>query len=116
MKILIVEDNRNMREMIKEILFEPSLEFFECDNGAEAVALFEREHPDCVFMDVEMSPVDGIAATRMIKKTHPEARIIIVTQHTDRLTRIAATDAGADGFVPKDNLLEAKNIIVRLSS
>ena len=65
-------------------------------------------------MDVEMSPVDGITATRVIKKSHPEAKIVIVTQHTDRLTRTAAAEAGADGFVAKDNLLEAKAFVERL--
>ena len=114
MKVLIAEDNQNMRQMIRDIIAEPSIELFECSSGIEAIESYEREHPDCVLMDVEMSPVDGITATRVIKKSHPEAKIVIVTQHTDRLTRTAAAEAGADGFVAKDNLLEAKAFVERL--
>ena len=111
MRLLIVEDNAGMRAMIRRVMDNPKAEFFECSDGLEAVQAFERIQPDFVLMDIEMKPVDGITATRQIKKTHPEARIIIVTNYGDARTREAARMAGAHGFVTKDNLLEVRALV-----
>jgi CheY-like chemotaxis protein len=111
MKILIVEDNRGMREMIKAILYDPANEFFECDDGKHALPQYERWHPDCVLMDIEMKGMDGIKATKALKQVHPEAWVIMVTNYGDRRTREAASSAGADGFVLKENLLKIKDLV-----
>ena len=55
-------------------------------------------------MDWEMR-TDGLTATRRLVEAHPEARILIVTQHDDEELREAALEAGARGFVLKDDLL-----------
>ena len=72
-------------------------------NGADALGCYEANRPDWVLMDWEMR-TDGLTATRRIVKAHPEARILIVTQHGEEL-RDAAIEAGARGFVLKDDLL-----------
>jgi CheY-like chemotaxis protein len=113
MRVLIAEDNETMREMIKSLLGEPGTDVFECADGDAAVEMYDQLHPDCVLMDVEMEPMDGITATRKIKAAHPEARIVIVTNYGDRRTREAAEKAGADEFVDKENLLDIKDLMAR---
>jgi CheY-like chemotaxis protein len=111
MRILIVEDNRGMREMIKTIMYDSGNEFFECSDGKDALPQYERCHPDCVLMDIEMNGMDGIAATRAIKERHPEARVIVVTNYGDKKTRTAAAEAGAENLVLKEDLLEVRRIV-----
>jgi DNA-binding NarL/FixJ family response regulator len=102
-RVLIVEDSRPMRELIKMTLAGVAEVVGECADGADALDCYEANRPDWVLMDWEMM-TDGLTATRRIVKAHPEARILIVTQHDDGL-REAALEAGARGFVLKDDLL-----------
>jgi CheY-like chemotaxis protein len=114
MKIMIVDDNQQIRQIIRAVIqpFHPHV--FECENGAEAIQLYEKERPDCVLMDIEMQPMDGIAAATFLKQVHPEARIIFVTQHDSNLLRRAAGNCGADGYVLKENLTELNETLRRL--
>lgn len=104
--LLIVDDNREMRLLIRSIVRNVSDDVVECDDGSEALAAYIAHRPEWVLMDVEMTGMDGLRATRAITAQFPDARIIIVTQHIDAGTRSAATAAGATGFVSKDNLTE----------
>jgi DNA-binding NarL/FixJ family response regulator len=103
-RVLIVEDSRPMRELIKMTLAGVAEVVGECADGADALDCYEANRPDWVLMDWEMM-TDGLTATRRIVKAHPEARILIVTQHDDDGLREAAIAAGARGFVLKDDLL-----------
>jgi two-component system response regulator DegU len=103
MKILIVEDNSTMRHLIRSILSDVA-EVFECEDGAEALPLYERHQPDWVLMDIRMQHLNGIEATRQIITAHQEARVVIVTTHNDKSLRAAAQAVGACGFVLKEDL------------
>lgn len=111
MNFLIVEDNDNMRRMIKTIVAELADETHECRDGAEAVALYAAYLPDWVLMDVRMKNLDGIAATRQIKASFPQANIMIVTDYTDAKLRRSAFEAGACEFVGKDNPFDVCRIL-----
>jgi DNA-binding NarL/FixJ family response regulator len=104
LKVLIVDDNEQARQMIRHYLSNQIINFSECADGADALRCYEANRPDWVLMDWEMR-TDGLTATRRIIKAHPEARILIVTQHDDNNLREAAIEAGARGVVLKDNLL-----------
>ena len=103
-RVLIVDDSRQMRELIKMTLNGVAEVIGECADGEDALRCYEEHRPDWVLMDWEMR-TDGLTATRRIIKAHPEARILIVTQHDDDNLREAAIEAGARGFVLKDDLL-----------
>ena len=90
--VLIVEDNREMRRLIAEIVRKICDTVFECADGAESLAAFARHQPDWVLMDVEMPRMDGIAATAALKQSFPAARIIVLTKYNDRQTREAARE------------------------
>jgi CheY-like chemotaxis protein len=111
MKVLIVEDHPPMRELIRAVIADLAESVTECANGAEAVAAYTDQcfsGADRVLMDLEMPGVDGLEATRRIHTVFPDAQIIIVTQHGDDHLRAAATQAGACGYVLKENLMEVR--------
>ena len=95
-----------MRTLIRSLVEEIGSTVHECEDGASALDLYARIRPDWVLMDIQMSGMDGIAATRAIRHSDPRARVIIVTEHGQEQYRRAAEAAGACGFVLKENLLE----------
>ncbi|MFZ0593442.1 MAG: response regulator transcription factor [Bryobacteraceae bacterium] len=106
MKLLIVEDNPGVRKVIRNLVTSVAREICECADGAGVLALFRLERPDFVLMDIQMEGLDGISATRQVKAVDPMARIIIVTDYDQPDLREAAYQAGACGYVLKENLLE----------
>jgi DNA-binding NarL/FixJ family response regulator len=89
----------------------------EAADGAEAVALTERERPDVVLMDVRMPDMDGIEATRRIVSSGSPARVVVLTTYDIDEFVFAALRAGASGFMLKDvrppELVEAIRIVAR---
>ena len=114
--ILIAEDNPLMRKMIRSLVEDLASEIVECADGAAAVSLYEKHHPDWVLMDVSMRPVDGLVATRTIIAGFQSARIVIVTDYDDPETRRCAFEAGASDFVGKDYLLPLRSLIKHSSN
>jgi DNA-binding NarL/FixJ family response regulator len=106
MKLLLVEDNSGVRHVIRSLVESVADEIQECADGAEAVALYSAKRPDVVVMDIEMKTMDGITASRHIMAADPSARVIIVTDYDQPDLREAAYQAGACGYIVKDNLLE----------
>lgn len=110
-KILIVDDNKNMREMIKSILASNEVEFFEAQNGLDALRIYNEEKPNWVTMDIRMDGFDGIETTEKIISSFPNAKIIMVTDYGENYLRKKAKEAGSIEYLLKENLLELKNII-----
>ena len=111
MKVLIVDDNEQARRMIKHYLRECADEFCECEDGADALAAYAEFHPDWVLMDWEMKQVGGLAATQNIIEKFPDAQILIVTNYDENDLRQAANEAGAAGFILKDDLVRLQSFI-----
>jgi len=115
MKVMIVDDNAEMRTLIRTMLSELASEFVECDDGREAIAVYETERPDWTVMDVRMGTIDGVTATRLITSKFPESQIMIVTQHHNPKLRERARDAGARGFLLKEDLIELRSVMTGVS-
>ncbi len=111
--ILIADDDPRVRELLKTCLGDLNAEFVECADGLETVTAHQQHEPDWVLMDLEMPGLDGISATRRITDADPEARVLIVTQFEGPQLRRAAEDAGACGYLLKDNLLSVREFILR---
>ncbi len=111
--LLIVEDSGPMRRMIRGLVEDLVDAVHECEGGADALAACREHRPEWVLMDIQMEPVDGLAATRQIKAAFPDTKVVMVTNYGDRQMREAASDAGASDYVLKENLLDVRRILAR---
>ncbi len=114
MNILIVEDNRPIRQMIRTLIAPLAEEIYECSDGAAALELYVRFHPDWVLMDIDLPHVDGLTAVRLIIAEYPDAKILMVTNYDDKDMRQAADEAGARGFILKENLIAVRSFLKTL--
>jgi CheY-like chemotaxis protein len=111
MKIMIVDDNQGMRDVIKNMLGSTNAEFIECEGGGEAVGRYSQELPDWITMDLSMTSVDGLSAASELQAMYPKAKIIIVTDFNDNVLRDKAKGIGAYAYVLKENLHELPIIL-----
>jgi len=102
---LIVEDNHEMRRVIKAIVGGLADRIEERGDGREALAAYRECRPDWVLMDIRLPGLDGIGAVRQIRSRFPEAQVVMVTQYDDEDLRRAARVAGACEYVLKDDLI-----------
>jgi CheY-like chemotaxis protein len=114
MKLLIVENNPQMRQMVRAVVADLAEAIAECSDGDEAVTAYAAQQfsrEDRVLMDLQMPRVGGLEATRRLRAAFPDAQIIIVTQYDDPHWRAAAVQAGAIGYVLKGNLLDLRRLL-----
>lgn len=111
MKLLIVDDSAEMRKSIRSIVADPDDTIFECENGSLVNAIYTKEKPDYVLMDINMSEINGIKATANLLKKFPKACVLIVSNYNDKELREEAKIAGAEKYFIKDNLIEVKKYL-----
>lgn len=101
---MIVEDQDITRLGLKLVLDQaPGIQVVaEADDGNLAVSMALDKNPNVILMDVGLPGLDGIAATRAIKKNQPQTRIVMFTSHDEDQSVFAAFAAGADGYCLKD--------------
>ena len=102
-KVLIVDDHAVLRQALR-LLLETHQEIEvvgEAMNGREAVEIAERTKPEVVLMDMVMPGLNGLEATRQMKKRVPNARVLILTGYVEDEQILAALRAGAAGYVVK---------------
>ena len=116
MTILIVEDHKAVRRLIRREVEELAAEVFECEKGDMALAAYALHQPDVVLMDIQMPGLDGLTATRRIKQAYPEARVIFVTDYEQSEFRAAADEVGACGYVTKSDLSPLKGLIAQAAA
>lgn len=102
-KILVVDDHTLMRDGIRALLsLSNDMEIIgEAADGREALEKVQELSPDVVVMDIAMPVMDGLEATRRIKKKNPKVKVLVLTQYDNREYILSAIKAGADGYVPK---------------
>ena len=103
-KIVIVDDQRLMREGLKTILsIEKDMEVIAlAENGKTALEKIEEEKPDIVLMDINMPVMNGVECTDAIKKRYPEVKVLVLTTFDDDEYIIDALKNGALGYLLKD--------------
>jgi two-component system, OmpR family, response regulator MprA len=105
-RVLVVEDDRNVREAVERALRFEGYDVVTARDGAEALSAVMNEHPDVIVLDVMMPHVDGLEATRRIRARGDRTPILMLTARETVSDRVAGLDAGADDYLVKPFALE----------
>ena len=105
-RVLIADDHRLFAEALEAILAsERRIDVVgHARDGQEAVALFQEMRPDLILMDIAMPVMDGLTATREIRKLDGQACVLMLTGSNARSDVDRARKAGAAGYVTKDRI------------
>jgi len=115
-KILIVEDEKAIREMIVFHLARAGYEVFEAEDCQSARALIADKQPDLALIDWMLPDMSGLELTRMLKrdKNHEDLSIIMLTARADERDKISGLDGGADDYVTKP--FSPRELIARIQA
>jgi two-component system cell cycle response regulator DivK len=101
--ILVVEDQLDNRQILRDLLGNAGYSLVEAENGAEALAAVAKQRPDLILMDIQLPVMDGYEATRRLK-SDPATKaipIIVVTSYALSGDEGKARAAGCDAYVTK---------------
>ena len=101
--ILVVEDQADNRQILRDLLGNAGFELMEAENGEEALAAVAKQRPDLILMDIQLPTMDGYEATRRIR-ANPEMKevpIIAVTSYALTGDDAKALAAGCNAYVTK---------------
>ncbi|MBQ9120341.1 MAG: response regulator [Lachnospiraceae bacterium] len=112
-RILTIDDAPFMRKMLKDILSSAGHTVFEAPDAASGINVLETEQLDICILDINMPEMNGIEALEIIRKKHPDLKIIMLSIQSTEETVRKALELCADGFVAKpfapNSLLERMN-------
>src|SRR5436305_14003465 len=99
-RILLAEDEVALRDFVSRNLHARGFEVLEASNGLEAMALWERENPHLLILDIMMPRMDGLEVCRRVRE-HSSVPIIVLTALDAESDKVAALDLGADDYLTK---------------
>jgi two-component system, OmpR family, response regulator len=111
--VLIVEDDRNVREMVAEYLGAHGYDVHQAACGADMRDIMSRENPHVVLMDVRLPGEDGLTLARYLRERH-DVGIIMVTAAGEVVDRVVGLEIGADDYVTKP--FDPRELLARLKS
>jgi DNA-binding NarL/FixJ family response regulator len=101
-RILIADDHHVVRRGLRALLESPQISVVaECSDGEQALEQAEKHQPDVVMLDISMPKLNGVEVTRILKRQHPEIRVLMLTIHENEEYVYQVVRAGADGYVLK---------------
>lgn len=115
MTLLVVDDEKLIREVIKEYALNEGYEIVEAENGIEAIKKLEENHIDLIILDIMMPKMDGLEFMKKINKDIP---IIILSARSEEYDKLAGFDLNADDYVtkpfsPKELMARVKAVLKR---
>lgn len=114
MKVLIVDDERAIRNSFKEIVTDEGYEADTAENGLEALSMLENSHYDIVFCDIKMPEMDGLELLDKINEKGIDSAIIMISGHGDIDTAVECIKKGAYDFIQKP--LDLNRILITIKN
>lgn len=111
--VLVVDDERRVRESVRAILEDEGYSVLEAGDGETALNLVAEDRPDAVLLDVWMPGIDGIETLKGIKQQDPDLPVVIMSGHGNIETAVNATKLGAYDFLEKPLSLDRLNLVLR---
>jgi CheY-like chemotaxis protein len=110
LRVLVVDDDENIREILKDLLLMSGHHVILCSNGEEALQSFYEEEFDLVITDLGMPGISGWEVTKRIKRTHPQKPVVIISGWGAQLSEEEIRSSQVDLVLPKpfnlDQILE----------
>ncbi len=106
MRILVVDDDRAVRESLRRSLSFNGYTVDLAEDGVEALEAITNDRPDAVVLDVMMPRMDGLEVCRQLRSTGDDLPILVLTARDSVSERVGGLDAGADDYLPKPFALE----------
>jgi len=111
-RVLVVDDEKGIREALKQVLEFEGLEVHTSANGADALKVYPEIRPQLVFLDVKMQGMDGIETLARLRQLDPQAVVVMISGHGTIQTAVEATQLGAYDFLEKP--LDTDRILLTL--
>ena len=100
-KILVIDDDKDLRERLKRLLELNDYQTYTAENGEKGLEIFDKESPQIALVDIRMPGIDGIEVLKKIKQKSEETEIIIITGHGAIDSAIEAVREGAFSYIQK---------------
>jgi CheY-like chemotaxis protein len=111
-RILIVDDEEQVRELLKKFFEGDGFEVLEAADGSTALEIAGRRSPDVVLTDLKMPPPDGLGVLEDIRRTRPEIPVLILTAYALPDNMNKARELGCDAFISKPVELKRLKYVV----
>jgi two-component system, NtrC family, nitrogen regulation response regulator NtrX len=111
-RVLIVDDEKGIREALKQVLEYEEIDVQTCASGHEALRIYPEFQPHLVFLDVKMEGMDGLEALKRLRQLDPQAQVVMISGHGTIQTAVEATQLGAYDFLEKP--LDTDRILLTL--
>lgn len=111
-RILVVDDDKNTRILLKAVLEAERYTVFTAENGEEALRVMEGEHIDLVVLDIMMPKMDGLTVLRRIREEGNTLPVLLLTAKSEIDDRVEGLDSGADDYLTKP--FAAKELLARI--
>jgi two-component system OmpR family response regulator len=112
-KILVVDDDAHIREVLSFALGKAGMEIKEAGDGEAALAMVERDRPDLVVLDINMPRMDGLEVCRRLRASG-DLPILFLSSRDDEIDRVVGLELGADDYVVKP--FSPREVVARVSA
>jgi CheY-like chemotaxis protein len=112
-RIMIIEDDEEMRSLLKDFLEEEGLETDSVNNGADALGKLSKDHVDLILTDIRMPGLTGLDILPRIRRLNPKTPIIVMTAYGSDDVRRRSLERGATAYLEKPILLTQLRTLIR---
>ena len=111
-RVMVVDDEKGIRDALKQVLEYEEIEVQTCASGHEAARVYPEFQPHLVFLDVKMEGMDGLETLKKLRALDPQAQVVMISGHGTIQTAVEATQLGAYDFLEKP--LDTDRILLTL--